>query len=165
VLPAAIALGAFTVGVAGANVLWAVLAAFAVGAVTLHGMSPTHDPPTAADQQLSWLRVALAALPAVVVVAAVTAAALVPGAFGAVTVDMAKIGSVAFGNGPVILPILQQDSLAHHWLTLNQFGAGIAFGQATPGPFLATRRSSGSQRLAGGAAWPPGWPSSRPAWR
>jgi hypothetical protein len=95
----------------------------------------------------------------------VWAAALVPGAFGAVTVDMAKIGSVAFGNGPVILPILQQDSLAHHWLTLNQFGAGIAFGQATPGPFLATRRSSGSQRLAGGAAWPPGWPSSRPAWR
>jgi hypothetical protein len=36
------------------------------------------------------------------------------------------------------MPVLQQDALAHHWLTLPQFGAGVAFGQITPGPFLST---------------------------
>jgi len=51
---------------------------------------------------------------------------------------MAKIGSIAFGNGTVILPVLQQDAVAHHWLTVSQFGAGVAFGQVTPGPFLTT---------------------------
>ena len=51
---------------------------------------------------------------------------------------MAKIGSVAFGNGTVILPVLRQDAVAHHWLTVSQFSVGVAFGQVTPGPVLIT---------------------------
>ena len=42
------------------------------------------------------------------------------------------------GNGTVVLPVLPQDALAHHWLTSSQFGAGVAFGQVTPGPVLTT---------------------------
>jgi chromate transporter len=73
-----------------------------------------------------------------VVAAGATAAALAAGSLAAVTADMAKIGAVAFGNGTAIMPVLQQDALAHHWLTLPQFTAGIGFGQVTPGPFLST---------------------------
>jgi len=51
---------------------------------------------------------------------------------------MAKIGSVAFGNGTVILLVFQQDAVAHHWLTVSQFSVGVAFGQVTLGPILTT---------------------------
>ncbi len=51
---------------------------------------------------------------------------------------MLKIGSVAFGNGTAIMPILQQDAIAHHWLALKQFSVGVGLGQVTPGPFLST---------------------------
>jgi hypothetical protein len=66
----------------------------------------------------------LASLPVVVVIAGVVVAAVVSGALAEVSADMAKVGSVAFGNGTVILPVLKQDALAHHWVTLSQFGAG-----------------------------------------
>lgn len=81
---------------------------------------------------------ALASLPGLVVVAGVVAAALTTGVLESLTLDMTKIGSVAFGNGTVILPVLQQDAVAHHWVTLSAFGAGVAFGQLTPGPMLTT---------------------------
>jgi chromate transporter len=137
-LPAVVALGAFAVGVAGLNVLWAVLGALGVGAVALRGERGEQPTRTTGKRPLSWRRMALAGLPGLVVLAGVTAAALAPGALAAVSVDMAKIGSVAFGNGTVILPVLQQDAVARHWLTVSQFGAGVAFGQVTPGPVLTT---------------------------
>jgi len=53
--------------------------------------------------------------------------------------SMFKVGAVAFGNGMTIMPLLQQEAvLSHHWLTMQQFADGIAFGQITPGPFLIT---------------------------
>ncbi len=53
--------------------------------------------------------------------------------------EMLKIGSVAFGSGFTILPLLQQTAVtSHHWLTLKQFADGIALGQITPGPILIT---------------------------
>ena len=98
---------------------------------------------------ISWRRLVLATVPGLVVVVGAVVAALSPGALAAVTADMAKIGAVAFGNGTAIMPILQQDSVAHHWLTLRQFGVGVAFGQVTPGPFLSTAAFVGY----GAAGW------------
>jgi chromate transporter len=58
---------------------------------------------------------------------------------GAMGLAFFKIGSVAFGNGTTIIPLIQADVVdGNHWLTLNQFADGIALGQVTPGPFLIT---------------------------
>jgi chromate transporter len=58
---------------------------------------------------------------------------------GAMGLSLFKIGTVAFGNGATIIPLIQSEVVdAHHWLTLNQFADGIALGQITPGPFLIT---------------------------
>ncbi|MGC8628426.1 MAG: chromate transporter [Acidimicrobiales bacterium] len=137
-LPAVIALGAFALGVGGFNVLWAVLGAFVLGALALRG--PGHQEPArgAASQPLSLRRLALVVLPGLVVVAGAATAAVAPGKLAGVTAEMAKVGSIAFGNGTVILPVLQQDAVGHHWVTLSQFGTGIALGQVTPGPVLTT---------------------------
>jgi chromate transporter len=81
----------------------------------------------------------LSFVPLLVVTAAAIVAALTPGTLAALTADTAKIGTIAFGNGYTILPVLQQDVVnTHHWLTVEAFGAGIAVGQATPGPILIT---------------------------
>ena len=53
--------------------------------------------------------------------------------------SMFKVGAVAFGSGFTIMPLLQQEAvITHHWVTMQQFADGIAFGQITPGPFLIT---------------------------
>ena len=153
VIPALLALGAFAVEVAGQNVLWAVLGALVVGGLALRPSSGTFGTPPVAKNPspvaISWRRLALATVPGLVVAVGAVVAALSPGALAAVTADMAKIGAVAFGNGTAIMPILQQDSVAHHWLTLRQFGVGVAFGQVTPGPFLSTAAFVGY----GAAGW------------
>jgi chromate transporter len=163
-IEALLALGAFSVGVAGENVLWPVLAGFVIGAfawrspdsAVVSGAGPL--PATTEDHRsttsvgvggISWVRLVWAAVPGVAVIGAATVAAAMTGAVAAVAADMAKIGAVAFGNGTAIMPILQQDALAHHWLTLSQFGAGVGFGQVTPGPFLSTAAFVGF----GAAGW------------
>jgi len=58
---------------------------------------------------------------------------------GQLLFSMFKVGAVAFGSGFTIMPLLQQEAVvSHHWLTMQQFADGIAFGQITPGPFLIT---------------------------
>jgi chromate transporter len=64
-----------------------------------------------------------------------------------------KIGSVAFGNGSTILPLIQNEVLeTHHWLTANQFADGIALGQIAPGPFLIMAAFVGYKMGGFGAA-------------
>ena len=155
---ATLAVGAFAVAVTGASLLWAVLGALIVGALLL----PPVPEPTAGTEpaaaRVSRRRLALSLAPATVVAAAAIIAALSPGALAAVTADMAKIGAVAFGNGTTILPVLQQDVVnVHHWLSPQAFGAGIAVGQATPGPSLITAAFVGFQA----AGWWGGTPRSR----
>ena len=49
------------------------------------------------------------------------------------------IGFLVFGNGFTMIPMIQQQVVnVHHWLSLDQFTAGIALGQITPGPILIT---------------------------
>lgn len=138
-LAVALALAAFGAGVAGANLLWAVLGALIIGALFLRPQ-PGSEPRTRSDiVRISRRRLTLALVPAAVVAAGAIAAALAPGTLAALAAEMVKIGTVAFGNGYTILPVLQQDVVGtRHWLTLEAFGAGIAFGQATPGPIMIT---------------------------
>jgi chromate transporter len=58
---------------------------------------------------------------------------------GLLTLSLFKIGSVAFGSGTTIIPLIQAEVVdGNHWLTMSQFADGIALGQITPGPFLIT---------------------------
>ena len=141
---ALVALGAFAVEIAGANVLWAVL----VGALALR---PKQGPggSDSGFPSFSGRRLLLPLVPGVVVAAVGLVVVLSPGSLAAVTADMTKIGSVAFGNGTAIMPLIEQDAISRHWLTLRQFGVGIGLGQVTPGPFLATAAFVGY----GAAGW------------
>ena len=50
-----------------------------------------------------------------------------------------KVGSLIFGGGMVIVPMLEQDVVNRlGWLTHREFLDGLALGQATPGPVLIT---------------------------
>jgi len=71
------------------------------------------------------------------VVAAKVAAA--PFSASALFLVFAKIGSVLFGSGYVLLAFLRSDLVEHrHWLTEAQLLDAIAVGQVTPGPVFTT---------------------------
>jgi chromate transporter len=70
-------------------------------------------------------------------------AALITGLFyldrvlGQMALIFLKIGSISFGGGYVMIPILQLEVVDHlQWLTLRQFLDGILLGYITPGPLL-----------------------------
>jgi chromate transporter len=136
---ASVSIAAFGLAAAGANPLLIVAVGLLVGVLALRpGSAPrTADSPD--EVSFSRSRFAVAFVPAALVVAGVGVAVLAGGTVRDLVSSMATIGSVAFGNGSTILPILQQDVVTnHHWLSPQEFGVGIAFGQATPGPFLST---------------------------
>ena len=74
-------------------------------------------------------------------VAASGAAAAVPASFGLwpLFLIFAKIGSVLFGSGYVLLAFLRSDLVERlHWLTEPQLLDAVAVGQVTPGPVFTT---------------------------
>jgi len=150
---ALLAVGAFAVGVAGANMLWAVLAALIIGAALLRDDASTSSASPPATRAIDRRKLALSLIPGAVVLLGTITAVFAPGELAALVADMLKIGTVAFGNGATILPVLQQDAVTtHHWLSAKEFGAGVAFGQVTPGPFLITATFVGYRV----ASWPGG---------
>lgn len=46
-----------------------------------------------------------------------------------------KIGAFTFGGGYAMLPLIQAEVLANHWLTENEIINFIAVSESTPGPF------------------------------
>ena len=84
---------------------------------------------------------ALGALPALAAPAAAGAGVAVaaPFSLGALFLVFAKIGSVLFGSGYVLLAFLQTELVARrHWLTQSQLLDAVAVGQFTPGPLSCT---------------------------
>jgi chromate transporter len=52
---------------------------------------------------------------------------------------MAKVGSVLFGSGYVLLAFLQSELVEQrHWITASQLLDAVAVGQVTPGPLFTT---------------------------
>ncbi|MGC8654798.1 MAG: chromate efflux transporter [Candidatus Kryptoniota bacterium] len=120
------------------NAIWIVLAALLAGGLFIRPPSnnfrhPASESHTAATR---WFGIAVVL---VVVIAVVVFAAALRTEVGALALSLFKIGSVAFGNGTTIIPLIQSDVVdGHRWLTMSQFVDGIALGQITPGPFLIT---------------------------
>jgi len=79
-----------------------------------------------------------ASLGAVSAVASVQSA-IVPFSLSGLFLIFAKIGSVLFGSGYVLLAFLRSDFVEHrHWLTEAQLLDAVAVGQVTPGPVFTT---------------------------
>ncbi|HEX4661423.1 MAG TPA: chromate efflux transporter [Streptosporangiaceae bacterium] len=50
-----------------------------------------------------------------------------------------KVGSLSYGGGFVIVPLMQHDAVhTYHWMTSAQFLSAVALGQVTPGPVVQT---------------------------
>ncbi len=78
-------------------------------------------------------------LPAAGAPALIAAAAPVPFAFGTLFWTFAKIGSVLFGSGYVLLAFLRTDLVERlGWITEAQLLDALAVGQVTPGPLFTT---------------------------
>ena len=77
--------------------------------------------------------------PAAGFLAASSAATAVPFAFSTLFLTFAKIGSVLFGSGYVLLAFLRADFVERlGWLTNQQLLDAVAVGQVTPGPVFTT---------------------------
>lgn len=150
---ALLALFAFSVGALGVNMVWAVGIGIAAGALMWR-----HEPDDTIEKssaRLPWRRLALPLLMGGLLVAVAVAALLWPGPTSPLLLTFMKIGSIAFGNGATILPIMQQAVVVErHWLDPAQFSAAIALGQITPGPILNSATFVGWQvgGLAGALA-------------
>ncbi len=46
-----------------------------------------------------------------------------------------KIGAFTFGGGYAMLPFVQQEVIAHRWMTMTELVDFIAVSESTPGPF------------------------------
>jgi chromate transporter len=68
-----------------------------------------------------------------------------------------RAGSLVFGGGHAVLPLLQRDVVPNHWVTNAQFLSGYGAAQAVPGPlftfaaFLGAERDPGPNGVAGAA--------------
>ena len=139
-LEATIALGAFAAQLARVDPVWIVLTSLAIGALFIR---PEEDPanalPTPSHHKTSTGRWVGIGISLVVVLGVVALSWGTHSEAGKAGIAFFKIGSVAFGHGLAILPLLQAEAVdGHHWVTMRQFADGVALGQITPGPFLIT---------------------------
>jgi len=137
---ALIALAAFTALLFKANAVLIVLGALVLGALFLRPQKKNVKSlilPVLSTAKTPW-RTWLPILAVVVVILAGAGYSWwLNSDIGRMGLSFFKIGSVAFGNGSTILPLIQNEVLdTHQWLTPSQFADGVALGQITPGPFL-----------------------------
>ena len=67
-------------------------------------------------------------------------------------VSFAKIGSVAYGGGPSMVPLLKAEVVERkEWISTDDFLDALAIGNALPGPIVAKMAAAIGYRTAG---WP-----------
>jgi chromate transporter len=64
-----------------------------------------------------------------------------------------RVGSLVFGGGHVVLPLLEHEVVAPGWLTTEQFLAGYGAAQAVPGPLFTFAAYLGAAMHPGSLAW------------
>jgi chromate transporter len=64
-----------------------------------------------------------------------------------------RAGSLVFGGGHVILPLLQAETVPQRWLTNQEFIAGYGAAQAVPGPLSTFAAYLGTLMDAGPGGW------------
>ncbi len=140
---AGIAFIAFSVLILNLNVVVLVLLTLLAGAIFLKPEEMKQKdiviekPDTAnmrKEQWKPWFGISVAII---FLIAGIVVSIYLASDIGRTALSFFKIGSVAFGNGLTILPLIQAVVVdKFHWLTLHQFIDGIALSQITPGPFL-----------------------------
>lgn len=60
-----------------------------------------------------------------------------------------KIGLFTFGGGYAMLPLIQEEMLAHNWLNMEQFLDIVAVSQMTPGAIAINNATFVGYKLAG----------------
>jgi chromate transporter len=135
-IEAVIALLNFTLLLFKVNAIWVVLASLILGSIFIRpeAKRPVIPHLKSRTPLSKWINIAIAAF---VVLAVAAFAWSLKSDVGQLALSLFKIGSVAFGTGSTIIPLIQAEVVhEHHWLTMNQFVDAIALGQITPGPFL-----------------------------
>jgi len=88
-------------------------------------------------------------------VAGVVALCLVHSSNAQVTMlaGLAKTGSMVFGGGHVVLPLLEAETVSKGLMSPDQFMAGYGFAQAVPGPLFTFGAYIGAVVELAGSAW------------
>jgi len=151
---AALGFAAFTLALAGADVLVLRFAAGALAATVDWAWRFRRGPERQSARELLWVfgfTAAMIALPDALTRLNRSSASMQPYSPVALFAFFLKVGMTLYGGGYVLIAFLR-DGLVHqwHWLTEAQLLDAIAVGQLTPGPLLTTATFVGY--LLGGVA-------------
>jgi chromate transporter len=149
----------FAVGAALFVLLWpgapVQIAAIAVGALLgwrllARSDAPVHEPVFGGSRRLSWIAGTLF----VGLLVVLPVAAHGTGNYALSLFDsFYRAGSLVFGGGHVVLPLLREEVVPHGWISDSDFLAGYGMAQVLPGPLFTFAAYVGA--AAGGQ--PNGW--------
>jgi chromate transporter len=121
--------------------LWIVLTSLALGILLLRPkqLPPEEQAPPdldASSTRSEWIQIGVVVL---LILGYLVLCTTFPPPLNTLCLSFFKVGSIAFGNGMMILPVLRAEVVDKlQLLTPTQFADGVALGQVTPGPFLVT---------------------------